>query len=490
MSILRGGSRPAEHDPSVDSRRSTVRRRSVLALAVLMAGLAAVGLVIASGLLSRGSGRHVVVISVDGMGSSYYMQPPPGLRIPNIRRLMSQGSYADTVGGVYPTLTYPSHTTLVTGRMPSEHGIYTNFSSRQPGKNPDDWFWFAKAIKVPTLWDEARSHHLTTASVAWPVSVGAPIDWDVPEIWNPAKGQEPDPLYVARFVSPVTLLELGMAIGLPPRGREDDANRTRGASYFLTKHQPNLTLLHLEALDAAEHAVGPRVPGAYAALERADVHIGEMLAAVKQAGIESSTDVFIVSDHGFLPIDRNVRPNFLLVKAGLLTANSKGEITGGSIDTVVNDGSFFIYWPRDQDLRARIDTALKPLRDQGLLWATFDEQALHKMGADPEARLALEAAAGVEFETEATGPLVSPLENPAGTHGYLPSRPGLESSFVAWGPDIKTGVELHRIDLTEIAPTILEAMGIHDPKFGDKPPLEAIFKARPSEPGASAASAP
>ncbi|PYV02883.1 MAG: hypothetical protein DMG26_10465, partial [Acidobacteria bacterium] len=101
------------------------------------------------------AGRHVVVISVDGMGASFYAAPRPGLRIPNIRRLMEGGSYAEGVEGVYPTVTYPAHTTLVTGRPPAEHGVYSNLASREPGKNAGDWFWFASAIKVPTLWEEA-----------------------------------------------------------------------------------------------------------------------------------------------------------------------------------------------------------------------------------------------------------------------------------------------------------------------------------------------
>jgi len=476
MTLSRRGRRPTDSEGPSAPQGSILTRKRVLGLASLICVLAVLGLLIASELPPRAPGRHVLVISVDGMGSSYYMQPPAGLRIPNIRRLLAEGSFAEAVEGVYPTLTYPSHTTLVTGRLPSEHGIYTNLSSRVPGKNPNDWFWFAKAIQVPTLWNEARAHHLTTASVAWPVSAGAAIDWDVPEIWNPAEGQQPDPRYLAHFVSPITLLELGVALGLPRHGSEDDGNRTRAASYFLRRHQPSLTLLHLEALDAAEHDAGPRSPQANVALERVDTHIGELLEVIRQAGLEKSTDVFVVSDHGFLPIERDIRPNTLLVKAGLLSANSQGELTGGQITTVVNDGSFFIYWPKDTDLRARVDAALKPLLDQGLVWAVLDQQALGDLGADPEARLALEAPAGAEFEADASGPLVSPLSPPGGTHGYLPYRAGLESSFIAWGPDIKSGVDLHRIRLTEIAPTILEALGIHDPKFGDRPPLDAIFK--------------
>lgn len=445
---------------------------SLVAMAALVLGFA-----IAANTPGSGSGRHVVVISIDGMPSSYYMQPPPGLQIPNLRRLMSEGSFAEAVEGVYPTVTYPSHTTIVTGRMPAGHGIYTNLSSRQAGKNSQDWFWFAKAIRARTLWQEAQEHHLTTASVAWPVTVGSEINWNVPEIWDPAKGEHADALYVARFMNPITALQVGVALGMPQSGTEDDLNRTRLTSYFIAKHRPNLTLLHLEGLDLTQHETGPRVPEANAALERIDTHVGELLATIKQAGMENSTDVFIVSDHGFLPIWRDVGPNMLLVKAGLLTADAKGEISGGRIATVSNDGSFFIYWQGcSPGMAAQVEAALKPLQEQKLLFASFGRQDLHRMGADPEACLALEALDGDEFSQSGAGDLVSVFERQQGTHGYLPSRPGLECSFIAWGPDIKSGLDLHRIDLREEGPTILAAMGIHDPSFGDKPPLQAIFK--------------
>ena len=74
-----------------------------------------------------------------------------------------------------------------------------------------------------------------------------------------------------------------------------------------------------------------------------------------------------------------------------------------------------------------------------------------------------------------TGELVERL-GPRGTHGFLPFRQGLEASFIAWGPGIKPGANLHHIRMTSIGPTILKALGIDDAKFGDDPPLQGIFK--------------
>ena len=100
---------------------------------------------------------------------------------------------------------------------------------------------------------------------------------------------------------------------------------------------------------------------------------------------------------------------------------------------------------------------------------------LRELAADPAAQMALEAPAGYAFSSSAAGDLLSQGRSTTGTHGYLPFRRELESSFIAWGPDIKAGVDLHTIHMTEIGPTILKAMGIDDPKFGAEPPLNEII---------------
>jgi predicted AlkP superfamily pyrophosphatase or phosphodiesterase len=422
------------------------------------------------------SAHHMIVISVDGMGSHFYVSPAPNLHTPNLLRMKQEGSYAEAVEGVYPTVTYPSHTTISTGRLPAEHGIYTNLSSREAGKNVGDWFWFASAIKVPTLWDEARKAHLTSGSVFWPVTAGAAIDWDFPEIWDPAKGEVGDPMYVAKFATPGLLLQALMVLGPPPAGEENDLTRAHLAEFLLKQHKPNLLLVHLDALDSTEHQHGPESAPAAAALERIDARIGEIESAVKEAGLADSTDFFIVSDHGFMSVERTIEPNVLLAKAGLLTLDERGQVTGGKVATVSNGGSMFIYWPEGNNLQDAVDAALKPLRDQGLVWAVFDRGALRELGADPGARMALEAPRGAMFGSHAAGELVNELGSIAGTHGYFPYRAGLEASFIAWGPNIRGGVNLHRIRMTQVGPTLLKAMGIDDPKFGSQPALNSIFK--------------
>jgi predicted AlkP superfamily pyrophosphatase or phosphodiesterase len=79
--------------------------------------------------------------------------------------------------GVWPTVTYPSHTTLVTGVSPAEHGILSNIEFDPEQHFKESWFWYADQIRVPTLWRVTHAAHLATASVGWPVTVGATDYW-------------------------------------------------------------------------------------------------------------------------------------------------------------------------------------------------------------------------------------------------------------------------------------------------------------------------
>src|ERR1700748_1882007 len=132
-----------------------------------------------------GQSHTVLMISIDGMKPEYVTKADEhGLKIPNMRKMMQEGAYAEGVNGVVPTVTYPSHTTLVTGVWPERHGIYGNTTFDPERKNLGGWYWYAEDIKVPTLWDAAKAAGLTTASINWPVSVGAPVNYLIPEIWR------------------------------------------------------------------------------------------------------------------------------------------------------------------------------------------------------------------------------------------------------------------------------------------------------------------
>jgi hypothetical protein len=115
----------------------------------------------------------LVMISIDGLRPDYVTAADDhGAKVPNLRRFMKEGAYAEGVAGVVPTVTYPSHTTLVTGVWPATHGILANTTFDPLQKNYQGWYWYAEDIRVETLWDAAAQAGRTTASIQWPVTVG------------------------------------------------------------------------------------------------------------------------------------------------------------------------------------------------------------------------------------------------------------------------------------------------------------------------------
>src|SRR5688572_6620873 len=134
----------------------------------------------------------VLVISVDGLHPAYVTEADRhGLKIPALRRLMKEGAYARGVVGVVPTVTYPSHTTLMTGLTPQQHGIISNTPFDPLNKNREGWYWYAEDIKAKTLWQVAAGAGLRTASVNWPVTVGdRNISFLLPEYWRASTGDD------------------------------------------------------------------------------------------------------------------------------------------------------------------------------------------------------------------------------------------------------------------------------------------------------------
>lgn len=179
------------------------------------------------------------MISVDGMRPDYITQADEhGAKVPNLRRFLKEGTYADGVVGVVPTVTYPSHTTLVTGVWPAKHGIFANTTFDPLRKNLDGWYWYTEDIRVPTLWDAAAAAGRTTASIQWPVTVGAHITWDIPEFW---RASTPDDAKLLRAVSTPGLLQearkdLGEYRGGFDTSAEGDVNRGQYAEWILEKN--------------------------------------------------------------------------------------------------------------------------------------------------------------------------------------------------------------------------------------------------------------
>lgn len=420
---------------------------------------------------------HVIIISIDGLVPDYYMAPARvGLRAPNLTRMKLDGAYAEGVEGIYPSVTYPAHTTIITGVRPATHGIVHNRIFEAPTDTQTrEWYWFSKDLKADTLWSVAKKAGLVTAGVGWPVTAGAEIDYNMPEIKDPLENP-PTAKRTLQYSTPGLLQDaLGPAA---TSDRSIDGRRTIVAEHIINTYKPRLMLIHLIELDGAHHRYGPRTPPALEVMERLDGYLGRIVEATRKAGTFDKTTFFIVSDHGFAEVSKKFEPNVVLAKEKLITLDANGKPTawkaaawpaGGSCAIVLRD-------PNDKETAAKVASLFKQVaeRDNSPLNRVLTAEELKRLGSVPTATLMLEAAPGYSFGEELTGPEIYEPKDYKGTHGQLPTRAEMRSSLVIYGAAARVGSRMPVARMIDIAPTAAGLLGLTLPKAEGLPIGELI----------------
>ena len=401
----------------------------------------------------------VILVSIDGLMPDYYLRADDlGLKIPNIRRLVREGSYAEGALSVMPSVTFPAHTTMITGVNPARHGIENNRVFDPDGALGGGWHWFYEDLKVGTIFDAARKRGIRTASVTWPVTAGAPIDLNLPDMYPVPNLHEAKNL--RSLVSDQDLLDF-----LPPSEelvRMGDDIRTQVALHFLEK-TPGFLAVHYLELDGAQHRHGPGSVPAKRALEKIDGYLGEIFAALEQAGRWESTSILVVSDHGFVAVDKVVRPGVLMRAVGLLETDVQAEITSWQAAPWAAGGCLAIvpYPSISPDSRQKVLDLVNLLKSNPAygVGRVYMESELSQTGGFSRALAVLEARPGYFFSAEVEGELVSPSDT-RGMHGYGPDLPGLKAAFLAKGPGIKQAHRVETVRLLDLAPTIAKILGV------------------------------
>jgi predicted AlkP superfamily pyrophosphatase or phosphodiesterase len=408
----------------------------------------------------------VLLLSIDGLKPDYVLAADRhGLKIPHLRQLVHDGAHASGVTGVTPTVTYPSHTTLVTGVSPAAHGIVTNTPFDPLGHNGGGWYWYAEDIKAPTLWGVAGQAGLVTANVDWPVTVGAPIQHNIAQYWHGESSQDRKLLRV--LSTPGLLDEAERANGPYPAGYRyhlpDDQDRARFVVWMIGQKRPGFMTAYLSSLDEEQHETAPYSPETFATLEGLDASIGQIRAAMA-ATYGPRHVLAVVSDHGHIHATREVHLNAALREAGLIDVDAQGKITAWLAVAWNSGGSAGIVLQRsdDADLRDRVRSLLR--RAAGDPAAGIDRVV---EGAAAEALQGYRGTAFVVglapgFKTGAAlaGPMVTTAAAPGGTHGYLPGHRDMESAFFVAGEGIPAGLRLGTIDMRDIAPTLAARLGV------------------------------
>jgi len=235
--------------------------------------------------------------------------------------------------------------------------------------------------------------------------------------------------------------------------------RSEAALYIWARHRPDLLLVHFVHYDQLAHRFGPTSPQALVAIEQTDEEIGRFRRCFQEA--ESPTLV-VLSDHGFVPVEKEAAPLSVLAEEGLFGREADGAPKLGKLGAVHAGGSFAVYWLEEPSARERasLRRAVERLVKAGVVEEVVDRARLESLSADPDAELSLDAAPGVYFSDSFEGPLVRETVKDRGTHGQLPTRPGLGASFIAAGPDISSGRNVGCIALTQVAPTLAQWLGL------------------------------
>jgi predicted AlkP superfamily pyrophosphatase or phosphodiesterase len=427
---------------------------------------------------------HVVLISIDGLRPDFYLDP--SWPAPTLQGLAKQGVQALAVRGVFPTVTYPSHTTLISGALPARHGIYSN-TPFEPGGQTGRWFWEYEHVKVPTLFDALKRAGHETASVSWPVTVGAPITRNFfPEIWSLNRDDPPlkkcseasTPGLVAEVERAATGKLDGRRWSMKYLGR--DTLAAQAGAYLLETHKPKLLTVHFVDVDHFQHEQGRDGDLVRRAVALNDSGISLLLEAAQRAGIADRTAFIVTGDHGFVDVHTMLNPNVWLVQAGL---QGPGRDRGDWKAAFVTSGASALLRlknPKDKKTLRKVRAALKalPAATRRAI-RVLDRKALNACGADADAPLALAAQPGFAFGGGNEGPdqAAYPI---SGQHGFFPDIPEIHTGFVGSGPGFRPGTTIPMLGLEDVAPIVAKLLKLEfDAPDGHAP--AGIF-ARPPRP--------
>jgi predicted AlkP superfamily pyrophosphatase or phosphodiesterase len=392
------------------------------------------------------------------------------VKAPTLRAPAERGVVADGVRTVFPSTTWPTHVSLTTGVMPARHGVVANHVLNRATRRPEDLtgdpIYDADALlRAPTVYDRAAAAGLKVAAVDWPATRrSSSLVFNLPFF----KDQRVFETQTARGVWE-ELAAAGFALdrqgewALLPKRFMKDAMVADVAAHTVHRHAPDMLMVHFLCADSHQHLFGPRTPEVYWAIEYIDACIGRLLAALP-AAVRERAAVAVVSDHGFLPVTRDIRPNVRLRRLGAVRGGD-GAAFSGEACFVMNHGAGYLY-ALDGDAAAVRTLAGEIVTMEGVA-AAWPRERFAELGLPSEHPMlpdvVFEAKPGYQFSDELAGEDENGAPKYRGTHGQRPDAPGNAAFFMASGAGIRAGVKLPRIESRDVAPTLATLLGLAMP---------------------------
>jgi len=412
---------------------------------------------------------RVILISISGLRADDFNNAEAlRLNIPTIQALRAQGSHAVSVESVYPSQSNPAHATIVTGVLPSDHGVTSDFPfNEETGAQAPKPHYFSKQLKADTLWEAAKREGLITAAVGYPLTAGASINFNLPE--PPEEKATPDSSPPGLRNEILSALKAKSETILPTskpgnlvRQTHDDF-KAEAAAYLIGTYHPNLLLINFVSLDLVQRQFGLRSAETRAVMGLIDGLVKKIVSAVEGARLSAETTFLIVSDHGFSHVEREFRPNVLLAKNGFLTTDEHGNVKSWRAAAQSYGGSAAVFLKNAQDeATARQVEKLFSGLDQDSdnpLWRVISQRDATRLGVDPRAAFYLDAAPRYKISSRANGSAVAKTDEHV-AHGYLPSRAEMRTVLIIAGKGIKANQKIEYARLIDIAPTVARLLGL------------------------------
>lgn len=412
--------------------------------------------------------KYVIVISFDAVSEEdlEFLSKQP-----NFSKLIKNGALIKNVESVYPSLTYPAHATIVTGKYPKNHGVINNTVLDFKNDNPD-WYWYRKYIKGDTIFDLAEKSGMKTCSILWPVTARSKITYNMPEIFC-TKRYDNQILKSALAGSKIYQVNMNKRFGYLRQGMDEpylDNFATEVAKKTIRELKPNLILLHLIDSDSQKHKYGIENKEVIESLKRHDERLGEIIESLKLAGIYEDSTIIALGDHSQINVNNVIKLNSILMKNDLINVNGN-KIKSYKAIAKSCDGSSYIYLKNKNDVetRKKVRDILNELKNKysNVIEEVYNNEEIKNLGADINASFMIEAKRGYYFIDDFLGEAIEVIDESSkikhklrASHGYLPSRDNYKTFFIAYGKTIKKVVVLEKGKLINHGPTIAKILDI------------------------------
>ncbi len=431
--------------------------------------------------------NRLVIISIDSLRSKDidFLK-----KLPNFSRILGNCAFVENIREIYPTLTYPIHTTMITGVSPAVHGVTNNQRPRLHSKNLDlsrvknDWVRDYSEIKVKTVLDAAREKGLSTSAFLWPVTVGSKHGVNLPELW-PIGGEDARKIYRDGASADIFESYFDEIIS------HYDWNNTQNMHVYgmeialksLRENMSDLTLIHAVLLDHIRHRFGVDGFMPEYTLREMDVLMGRIIDAVKANGCFDSTNFIILGDHGQIDIEQVFFINKVFCDMGIIRKGKDGKLSEYDAYGLSSGLSAQILMKENAD-RETVQKVYKALLTIKQKYPqaverifTREELRQNEGMASDNLYFMVEGTYGTSFSSRiGENDVEIPHGNSHGDrakHGYHPDK-GHKPPLIAFGPDIKSGVRIKTATMYDICPTICTLADLWLPQEQEGRCLEII----------------